>query len=105
MIHLMTHDYSERINQCSEIRMTHRSVESPKSHFERKNRFLRNSRLRNFREKWNLFGIEHLKMNQIRTLDGLSDSQSEKRTNQNQERFDPVRIQLRNEVYNRIFEN
>ena len=37
-------------------------------------------------------------MNQIRTLDGLSDSQSEQRTNQNQERFDPVRIQLRNEV-------
>ena len=35
-------------------------------------------------------------MNQIRTLDGLSDSQSEQRTNQNQERFDPVRIQLRN---------
>ena len=46
----MTHDYSERINQCSEISMTHRSVESPKSHFERKNRYLRNSRLRNFRE-------------------------------------------------------
>ena len=39
-------------------------------------------------------------MNQIRTLDGLSDSQSEKRTNQNQERFDPVRIQLRTEVFN-----
>ena len=35
-------------------------------------------------------------MNQIRTLDGLSDSQSEQRTNQNQERFDPVRIQLGN---------
>ena len=50
MIHHMTHDYSERINQCSEIRMTHRSVESPKSHFERINRFLRNSRLQNFRE-------------------------------------------------------
>ena len=50
MIHPMTHDYSERINQCSEISMTHRSVESPKSHFERRNRFLRNSRLRNFSE-------------------------------------------------------
>lgn len=33
-------------------------------------------------------------MNKIRTLDGLSDSQSEKRIHQNQERFDPVRIQL-----------